>query len=143
MPATAHQIRAAFDSLLSRDYVLAAESDAGMAGTIAYRSPHLWLSFEWDRSDPWLTITFKDVGPNPVMWTEVDRVFGGKAHPEYDPNTLPEAPVPRLLAFVQAVLPALEARLQERDSLTLNAARDLEGAQRRTLAELRAARRFR
>ena len=44
MPATASRIHEEFDFLLDRGYVLAAESYAGMAGTIAYRSPLLWLS---------------------------------------------------------------------------------------------------
>src|SRR4029077_5816270 len=127
----------------ARGYKLAAESDGGMAGTIAYRSPRLWLSFEWDRSNPWLTFTFTDVGPAAVMWTNVDRALNGHAHSQYGPNTHPEAPIPALVAFLEEMLPELEARLESADPAIVNVARELERAERQELAELRAARRFR
>lgn len=144
MTSTGTRIRDAFDYLLRRGYSLAAESDAGMAGTIAYRSALLWLSFEWDRSDPWLTFTFVRVGPEPVLWTDVDQALTKNSHPEYGPSALPEAPIPTLVAFLGATLEALEQELESPASVEFHAAiRRLESSRRRELAVIRAARRFR
>jgi len=82
-----------------------------MAGTVAYRSPLLWLSLEWDRSDPWLSFTISSIGPHAFFWTAVDHLLNGTTHPEYGPNTLPEAPIAQLGAFVRDNLDELERRL--------------------------------
>lgn len=111
MPATAERIRKAFDFLLQRGYTLAVESDAGMAGTIAYRSPLLWISLEWERSNPWLSVTLTRTAPNSFSWPLIDRVLSGKLHPEYPLNSLAEAPVERLATWVRENLDELERHL--------------------------------
>ena len=139
---SAKRLRAAFDFLLARGYVVAAESD-GIGGTVAYRSKQLWLSFQWDRWDPWLTFTVIKLGPHDFYWTDVDFVLNGKRHPEFAPNRLPEAPIPTLVAFVDANLARLEEALSAPNGSDVEKAlRDLEAARRRELENLTTAPRF-
>lgn len=108
------QVRTAFDFLLSRGYTFVAEHAVAMAGTIVFRRPHIWLNVEWDRSEPWITFTFTGVGPEPVMWTEVDRALMGHTHPEYGPDN-PTAPLSTLVAFLHTCLPSLVSVLKRPD----------------------------
>jgi hypothetical protein len=110
------RIRAEFEFLTSRGYEVAVESDVGMAGTVAYRSPLLWIVFEWDRSDPWLSFTLTGMPPNSISWRAIEYLLNGASAAEHDSLTsafadCAGAPVERLGAFVRANLDELERRL--------------------------------
>lgn len=115
-----------------------------MAGSVAYRSPTLWISLEWDRGDPWLSFTLTHMTPNSFLWPLVDHVLTGRSHPEYRPGMLPEAPILELAAFVRDNLDELETRVSPPHRTAFEARlRAEQGDARRELEEFRRSRKFR
>jgi hypothetical protein len=110
MTSLHHDIRSAFDFLLERGYSLI-ESPGGMGGTVAYRSPALWISIEWDRLWPWMTFTFVRSGPEPLSWTEVNSLL--RTTPDGTNSQLPASPsVQELSAFVKENIQSIERLVQ-------------------------------
>ena len=110
--STGDEIRDAFAFLTrERGYRLIADSDAGMGGSLTYRSAELWIAVEWDRGDPWLEFspTRSEVK---VDWDVVDHLLRGV--PQYEGLGVPvrTASVPELAAFLRAHLDEIEARFR-------------------------------
>jgi hypothetical protein len=110
--STGDGIRDAFAFLTQeRGYRLIADSDAGMGGSLTYRSSELWIAVEWDRGDPWLEFspTRSEVK---VDWDLMDHLLRGA--PQYEGVGVPvrTAPASELAAFVRAHLDEIEARFR-------------------------------
>lgn len=144
MFSTTETIHTAFDFLLARGYAVVAESDGAMAGTVAYRSPLLWISLEWERGNPTLSFTLTRTTPNSFAWTLVDRVLNGELHLEFAPNVVPSAPVAELATFLRANLDELERRLSPPECEAFEAhLRAEQGSSRQQLEEFQRNRKFR
>jgi hypothetical protein len=110
--STGDEIRETFAFLTQeRGYRLIADSDAGMGGSLAYRSPELWITVEWDRSDRWLEFSPTRSAVK-VDWDLVDHLLRGAPHYEGAGVPMRTAPVPELAAFVRAHLIEIEARFR-------------------------------
>ena len=107
MPSLHHAIRAAFDFLLERGYSLI-ESPGGMGGTVAYRSPTLWITIEWDRQWSWTTFTFVRSGPEPLSWVEVRSLLGSATDEGKHAGIIVSRPVEELSAFVKEHIERIE-----------------------------------
>ena len=108
--STGDNIRDAFAFLTrERGYRLIADSDAGMGGSLTYRSDELWIAVEWDRGDPWLAFspTRSEVKAD---WDLMDHLLRGAAQYEGAGIPIRTAPVPELAAFIRAHLDEIEAR---------------------------------
>lgn len=110
--STANRVRDAFGFLAAeRGYLLAAASDASMAGSLAYRSDTLCVVADWDRGEPVLFIT--PVGTTARFgWNVLDALLRGLAHYEGPAVPAREAPPEQLAAWLRTHLDELEARLR-------------------------------
>jgi hypothetical protein len=112
-PSTADRIRAAFAFLTDGPgYRLIVDSDAGMAGSIAYRSLDLWITAEWDRGDPWLTFSAARSAAGPFGWELVDHLL--RSAPHFDSAAVPTAEVPaeQLATWLRPRLAEIETRFR-------------------------------
>ena len=127
--SVADRIKDALDFLTTeRGYRRVAASDAGMAGSVGYRSDALWITAEWDRGEPRLVVT--PVGTTVrAGWEVLDPLLRGAAHYDGPVVAAREAPPAELAAWLRAHLDELEARLhppRRAATLTLLAAYEAE-----------------
>ena len=130
--STGDAVRAAFAFLpAEHGYRLMADSDAGLGGSLAYRSPDLWITVHWDRSDPWLEFSPTNLDAR-FDWDLVEHLLRGAEC--YEGVALPvrTAPAPDLAAFLRQHLPEIERRFQDSARPeTLTRLAELQAEQRR------------
>ena len=111
--STGAAIREAFAFLpAAHGYRLIADSDAGMGGSMTYRSADLWITVSWDRGDHWVEFSPTNIDAK-FDWELIKHLLRGAEH--YDGLGVPvhAAPIPELATFVREYLPEIERRFRD------------------------------
>ena len=110
--STGDAVRDAFAFLQeAHNYRLIVDSDAGMGGSLGYRSPELWITVHWDRDDPWLEFSPTDIDDR-FDWDVVEHLLRGAEHYQGKGVPVRTAPVPELAAFLRQHLAEIERQFR-------------------------------
>ncbi len=130
--STGDAIREAFAFLpAAHGYRLIADSDAGMGGSLTYRSADLWITVSWDRGDHSVEFSPTNIDGK-FDWELIEHLLRGAERYEGVGVPVRAAPVPELAAFVSQYLPEIERRFRD-PALpeTLTRLAELQAEQRR------------
>src|SRR5581483_2378618 len=134
-PSISERIHEAFAFLEARGYRLIAESAEAMGGSINYRSPHLWVAIDWDRSEPWLEFAPTHSSIGRVDWELVDHVLRGAKHWEFGMSPRKTASAEALAAWLRTRIEEIEMRFREPELAATSARLQAILGERRQLTE--------